>query len=714
MPGEPPSIEDRLERIEARLAWLERVIEDALDATRRGTPDAARAARPRPPLEAPAARVPPPPARPRAPAFAPPVARPEAVVDPIRRAFEGKGTAWWLSRAGVGLLLLGVAFLFKYAVDEGWLTPAIRVALGLSLGLALSVIGLRVRRERRWFGALALGGASATFYITGYAAFQLFQLVPYATAMGFLVAVTVGTLWAGWTTDEAALGVLGAIGGLATPFLLHTDSGTVAQLAGYEAAVVAGGAGIYLRKGWRSLLWTTVVGGWWVLALGLFTLEDRTDTRLLDQWALQLAVVVAVLAFWGVPVLRERLATANPARWPRPSFTPLERALGRPEGSLRDRGPQVLALTTPLIAYLFTTVIWSPADQVAAAIAAGAAAVWGAAWWRLRDRESADPLASVHAVAAAVLLAIALQLLFESHTLLLTWMVESTALLWMARRTGDRLVRVSAHLLATIVGLWLVARLVEGPAGGWAAATDALVIGLAAAGAVALEGRERQVYRVAILTATALWLRRELPALPGGDAVVLFAWSLLAAAALRLGSWWRDRGTEAFAHALFIVTGMWLLNWLVSGEAGGVAVGNLPAALCLATLGCALAATRRLADRDQADIYAVAVHVLFLGWLWHELSRLPAGHAWVTVSWGVYGVSLLVAGLRMDHTGLRKMALATVGAVIVKLFLVDLSQLEPIWRILLFLGFGGAFMALSYYFPSLWKAKGGSPDERAP
>jgi len=706
MPDEPQSIERRLDRIEAKLAWLERVVMVALDATRRGSPDA-RAARP--PVE-PVPHEPPrpaPPPRPRAPAFAPPAPRPEPVVDPIRRAFEGKGTAWWLSRAGVGLLLLGVAFLFKYAVDEGWLTPAIRVALGLALGLALAVIGLRVRRERRWFGALALGGASATFYITGYAAFQLFQLVPYAMAMGFLVAVTVGTLWAGWTTDEAALGVLGAIGGLATPFLLQTESGTVAQLAGYEAAVVAGGAGIYLRKGWRSLLWTTVVGGWWVLALGLFALEDRTDTRLLDQWALQLAVVVAVLAFWGVPVLRERLAAANPARWPRPSLAPLERALGRAAGSVRDRGPQVLALTTPLIAYLFTSVIWSPADEAGAAIAAAGAAVWGVTWWRLGVRDPADALASVHAVAAAVLVAIALQLLFESHTLLLTWMVEATALLWMARHTGDQLIRVSAHLLAAIVGTWLTARLLEDPAGVQAAATDALVIGLAAVGAVLLESRERQVYRVAAFAAVALWLRRELPVLPGGHAVVLVAWSVLAAVALRLGAWWHDRGTEVFAHALFLLSGLWLVNRLAGGSAQGAAVVNLPAALHLATLGVAVAAGRRLTDRDLAGIYAVTAHVLFLGWLWHELSRLPAGHAWVTVSWGVYGVSLLVAGLRMDHTGLRKVALATVGAVIVKLFLVDLSQLEPIWRILLFLGFGGGFMALSYYFPSLWKARSG-------
>lgn len=83
------------------------------------------------------------------------------------------------------------------------------------------------------------------------------------------------------------------------------------------------------------------------------------------------------------------------------------------------------------------------------------------------------------------------------------------------------------------------------------------------------------------------------------------------------------------------------------------------------------------------------------------------------MSWGLYGVVLLVAGLRLDQPGLRKVALATFAAVVGKLFIVDLARLEPIWRILLFLGLGGAFMALSYYFPSLWKMKRGVAAQEA-
>ena len=48
--------------------------------------------------------------------------------------------------------------------------------------------------------------------------------------------------------------------------------------------------------------------------------------------------------------------------------------------------------------------------------------------------------------------------------------------------------------------------------------------------------------------------------------------------------------------------------------------------------------------------------------------------------------------------------MGTLLIVVGKLFLVDLVELETIWRILLFLGFGGLFLILSYYFRVLWKS----------
>ncbi|MCP4568587.1 MAG: DUF2339 domain-containing protein, partial [FCB group bacterium] len=41
-----------------------------------------------------------------------------------------------------------------------------------------------------------------------------------------------------------------------------------------------------------------------------------------------------------------------------------------------------------------------------------------------------------------------------------------------------------------------------------------------------------------------------------------------------------------------------------------------------------------------------------------------------------------------------------------KLFIVDLAELETIWRVLLFIGFGGVFLLLGYFFRSMWSEAG--------
>ena len=89
-----------------------------------------------------------------------------------------------------GLLLFGVAFLFLLSVERGWVTPGMRVGLGLAVGGTLLALGLRVYNNRRAFAQVLLGGGIGTLCITGFAAFQLCRLAPYPLAFAFMIVVT--------------------------------------------------------------------------------------------------------------------------------------------------------------------------------------------------------------------------------------------------------------------------------------------------------------------------------------------------------------------------------------------------------------------------------------------------------------------------------------------------------------------------------------------
>ena len=44
----------------------------------------------------------------------------------------------------------------------------------------------------------------------------------------------------------------------------------------------------------------------------------------------------------------------------------------------------------------------------------------------------------------------------------------------------------------------------------------------------------------------------------------------------------------------------------------------------------------------------------------------------------------------------RVLGIGTLVLVVVKLFFVDLARVDPLWRVMLFLGFGGLFLVLGY------------------
>ena len=512
---------------------------------------------------------------------------------------------YWFNKIGIGLLLLGVVFLFKYSIDQGWITPVVRVACGLALGAGLLVIGLRIHGKRRPFSQVLLGGGVAVLYISGFAAFQLFSLVSHTTAMAFMVLVTVLAFALSLKQEEAMLSAIAAMGGLGTPFLLYTGEGDLPGLVSYTCLLLGGASAVYFCRGWRTLLWVCVCGGWAVLSIGLQRIPDYPRQAGWDRWALQLGVAFTWLIFAVVPVLREVVSAVHPARWPRPSFGLAAGLFEAGQLGLLQRHVHVVAASAPLVALAMSMSTWAlPDNDLWGWIALGVSLVYGVAWRILKSREGVGELAYTHALTGVLLLTISLCLLLQGDTLLISLAAEALVLHLVARRLADGVLRAAGHILFVIVGGWLLQRLLDAPAGDMAVAnapalTDLGVIAVAIVVAKVSGGRERTTYRLCAHVAVLAWMLREI---------------------------------------------------------GGV-----------------------VAD-GQAQGY-------------------------VTIAWGVYAAALLVVGLRRNISGLVGAGVGTLLLAVPKLFFGDLVKLEAIWRVLLFLGFGGIFLVISYYFQALWRGE---------
>jgi len=503
----------------------------------------------------------------------------------------------WLNWLGIGLLLLGIVFLFKYSIDQGWLIPPVRSAFGLATGLGLFVAGLNTDEARSTLRQILLGGGIAAFYITGFATFQLYSFISYPAVWAFMIVVTLLALSLSLQQNEPILSVLGTVGGLGTPFMLYRGEGSLAMLILYFCLILSGSGVIYYFKGWKPLLWSTVAGGWLVLLVGYFNnLFEISNPYRADQWSLQAGVLFSTVVFWVAPVFREILTCRDPSRWPDPDRPELEE-----DSSPFTANPniQVLAVATPLATLFYSIGIWSISDEIWGAIALVGSLLVGYTYLPLRQ-EGLKKLSLVHGFTAFILITISLFLLLEGEILLITLALEAFILRIVASRMGDRKISISSHVLFGLVGVWILDR-------------------------------------------------------------------------------------------------------FMTGSTASIALFNLDALTELFIIGIAgLAVPGYLKERNPKLVYRLAAHVALLGWLLKELLILQEGQALVTVAWGVYALAVLFIGFWRDVGRLRFIGMGTIFLVVAKLFLIDLAQLETLLRILLFIGFGVAFLAAGYYLQLRW------------
>jgi hypothetical protein len=160
----------------------------------------------------------------------------------------------------------------------------------------------------------------------------------------------------------------------------------------------------------------------------------------------------------------------------------------------------------------------------------------------------------------------------------------------------------------------------------------------------------------------------------------------------------RDGGRLLFfwGHFVFVIVTYAELTRLIGARSQPPLFG-LVALTDIVCLGSFVFAARFLTNVRAKRVYRYAAYSGFLLWLMRELSALPNGQGIATLSWALSAGVLITLGLRRSSRSLERLGLATLFFTAAKLFVVDLSSVPAIWRIVLFLGFGGGFLGLSYY-----------------
>ncbi len=184
--------------------------------------------------------------------------------------------------------------------------------------------------------------------------------------------------------------------------------------------------------------------------------------------------------------------------------------------------------------------------------------------------------------------------------------------------------------------------------------------------------------------------------------------------AVRLPLYWAGRFLLGIAVILFVI-GLLIHNPLLRP----IPVGDWPVFnLLLLAYGlpiplCYLLYRDFALQRRAVKPSASAIAALLLGFVCLSLELRQAFHGslidvsrptsdaeWYAYSvlWLIYGFSLLAAGIRFAHSGLRYAALLLVGVVLIKLFLFDMSNLAGLYRAASFVGLGLSLFGISYLY----------------
>jgi uncharacterized membrane protein len=350
---------------------------------------------------------------PAAPIFAPRSEQPD---------LESRIGSQWLNRIGIAAVLIGVSYFLKYAFDNNWIGPAGRVAIGLLAGIAVVVWSEWFRgRGHKIFSYSLKAVGIGTLYLSLWAAYQLYGLVPSGVAFFAMLVVTAATAVMAWSQDAEILAAFALTGGFSTPLLLSTGQNRELELFAYVAVLDIAALFLVIFRPWRRLLLMSYTGTLLLYIAWYSQYYHRVEFALTAVFATLFFVIFAIS-----PVI---------ARHPQ----------GRAQ--IPSVLPMMLGFVNAAVFFLQMYIMLDEIDKTRSAWVALVLAAFYIYISRMQRERYADPgetqpLRLLHLALAVGFITIAIPIYLDAHWITMGWFVEAAVLLWVAERMKSELLTV--------------------------------------------------------------------------------------------------------------------------------------------------------------------------------------------------------------------------------------------------------------------------------
>lgn len=190
----------------------------------------------------------------------PTVSAPVTPPSPLNRPMSDISPTQWVGGIGVLALLFGLAFFFKYAIEQGWITEWMRIILGLAVGGLLVALGELWKKKYSQYAQVLTGGGIAILYFSIFASYQFYHKVDQPIAFLCMVGITILGVLLSYRYNAKALAVLAVVGGYITPILISSGEDKQVSLFAYLTVLNVGVLLMLLREYWIELLFIALAG----------------------------------------------------------------------------------------------------------------------------------------------------------------------------------------------------------------------------------------------------------------------------------------------------------------------------------------------------------------------------------------------------------------------------------------------------------------------
>ena len=606
-------------------------------------------------------------------------------------SLESRLGAQIFNRIGIVAVLFGAALFLKLAIDNHWIGPVGRILIGLVAGAGIVLWSERFRRKgfpAFSYSLKAIG--TGVLYLSLWAAFQLYHLLPAEAALGGMILVTAWNAYMAWAQDAELLAAYALAGGLATPLLLSTGGNHEMFLFTYLLAIDVATVVLVRIKPWHRLLL-----GAFPITVGYFIGWYSKFYEAPEFAATTTFVGLFFLVFASVP-LRLAMKEGDEAPAIRRSFGHVLTEILLPLGNAAFVSLALYSVMQDSDRHWFLPWLML---------------ILAAVYLALMRLPQGPVASAMHLSLAVVFLTIAIPLKASGHWIIVAWLVEGVALLWVAVRVATAHASATADLSSANPGRVLR----------WLSA-GSFVLGLG--GVIAMPiwfgaGVVNSIFNHNVATA-----------LIGAAAFGVSAWLALRARRVDRTSWgaWSQVGFVAMLAVNVLALLLSLREILTSryGVQPHTAFVNADfamALIALALLAGVAYASLRIALGDEttllwgqlsgATVIAINVVALLTGVreieaLWPMTASNPEAQLQqalaVSAFLMVYGAILLAIGFWKRTSFIRWQALILLVFTIGKTFLYDMRNLSQGYRVVSFLGLGALLMAVSFAYQKDWLA----------